>query len=116
MSTQFHWSRVLPLVVILSLAVAAFSPTLVHAEGDVPEVTPPLEPAITQPEPPAETPVTAIVQALAEAGAQLVGEDGAIPLASQSALTILCDPDPWFYGACPGGKCNYTELNLALVD
>ena len=116
MSTHFHWSRVLPLVIVLSLVMAAFSPTLVQAEGDVPEVSPPPEAPLTQPETTAETPVTAVVQALAESGAELVGEEGSIPLASQSALTILCDADPWFYGACSGGKCHYEELNLALAD
>lgn len=105
MRTHFHWSRVLPLVVILSLAIAAFSPTLVQAEGDVPETTPPVAPTEPQPGASAETPVETIVQVLADNGAQLAGEDGAIPLASQSALTILCDADPWFYCLnCTGGQ------------
>jgi len=116
MRTHFHWSRVLPLVVILALAAAAFSPTMVQAEGDVPEVSPPPEAPLTQPETTAEIPVTTAVQVLAESGAELVGEDGAIPLASQSALTILCAPDPWFYGACDGGQCHYDQLNQALAD
>ncbi len=105
MRTHIHWSRVLPLVVILSLAIAAFSPTLVQAEGDVPETTPPVAPTEPQPGASAETPVETIVQVLADNGAQLAGEDGAIPLASQSALTILCDADPWFYCLnCTGGQ------------
>lgn len=116
MSTHFHWSRVLPLVVVFTLALAAFSPTVAQAEGDVPETPLPLEPAAPQPEEPGETPVTAAVQVLAEAGAELAGEDGAIPLASQSALSILCDPDPWFYGACTDGMCHYDQLNQALAD
>jgi len=116
MRTHFHWSRVLPLVVVFTLALAALSPTVAQAEGDVPETPLPLEPAAPQPEEPGETPVTAAVQVLAEAGAELVGEDGAIPLASQSALTILCAPDPWFYGACTDGMCHYDQLNQALAD
>ena len=116
MRTHFHWSRVLPLVVVFTLALAAFSPTVAQAEGDVPETPLPLEPAAPQPEEPGETPVTAALQVLAEAGAELVGEDGAIPLASQSALTILCAPDPWFYGACTDGMCHYDQLNQALAD
>ena len=69
MRTHFHWSRVLPLVVVFTLALAAFSPTVAQAEGDVPETPLPLEPAAPQPEEPGETPVTAAVQVLAEAGA-----------------------------------------------
>lgn len=118
MRTHFHWSRVLPLVVVFTLALAAFSPTVAQAEGDVPETPLPLEPAAPQPEEPGETPVTAAVQVLAETGAELAGEDGAIPLASQSALTILCAPDPWFYCLnCPGGiSPAYTTIAGAISN
>ena len=116
MRTHFEWSRILPLIVVFSLALAAISPTVVQAEGDVPEAPPLLEPSAPQPEEPGESPVTAAVQVLAEAGAELVGADGTIPLASQSALTILCAPDPWFFGTCTGGKCHYDQLNQALAN
>ncbi len=59
------------------------------------------------------------MQELAAANASLVDNSGAaVPLTSQSALDILCEPDPWFYGTlCPGGKClGYASITEALGD
>lgn len=105
------------LAVMLSLAAAALSPGAVQAEGDVPEapetvLSPPAEETVPQ-----ETAVPDAVQALAESSSVLVQEGEGVPMASQAALQILCEPDPWFYGACTGGKCTgYTTINLALAD
>ncbi len=107
-------SVILSFVVMVSLFFAAMTPAVVFAEGEAPEATPPVEsPVVTTTEV-----VSAAVQTLAENGAALMdAEASTVPLASQAALKILCDPDPWFYGACPGGKCTgYTTINDALAD
>ncbi len=106
----------LSLLVVVSLVLAALTPGVVYAEGDVPEV------------PPADTPVEAaapeedagsVVEALAESGAAIVDAGGeSVPLASQAALDVICEPDPWFYCSvgCPGGKSGfYATINDALA-
>ena len=114
MRTIMRSSMFLSLVVIITLAAAAITPAVVFAEGDIPEAPPP-EPQVVE-EDPAEEDIPSAVEQLAEAGAVIVAADGgAVPLASQTALDVICDPDPWFYGACPGGKClGYLSIQAAL--
>lgn len=91
------------LVLIISLVLAAVTPGLVYAEGDIPEAPPP-EPVVEETAP--EDAATA-VEVLAEAGAVIADPGGeVVPLASQAALDVVCDPDPWFYCSvgCVGGK------------
>jgi len=119
MNKSSHCGKLIALVVLVSLVFAALTPTAAFAEGDIPEA-PPAE------EPPAEPEedVTDTVELLAEAGAVIVQDGDPLPLASQGALDGLCDPDPWYYGACAGGECRYTwadyptgnALNKALDD
>jgi hypothetical protein len=105
-------------VVILSLLFSAVTPGVVFAEGEAPE-SPPLT------EPPEEgqpaQDVSSAVEDLAEQNAVVVQDGNVLPMAAQSTLEVICEPDPWFYGAlCPGGKCagayGYTTVNLALAD
>ncbi|HPC06874.1 MAG TPA: hypothetical protein PLI60_09155, partial [Anaerolineaceae bacterium] len=103
------------LAVILSLAAAALSPGVVQAEGDVPELPGDVEAPETEEVLPPESNVQDAVQALAESGTVLVQDGSGVPMASQTALQILCEPDPWFYGACLGGKCTgYATIQDAL--
>ncbi|HQN05342.1 MAG TPA: right-handed parallel beta-helix repeat-containing protein [Anaerolineaceae bacterium] len=125
MNRSSHCGKLIALVVLVSLVFAALTPTAAFAEGDIPEA-PPAEvpPAAEEP----EEDVPAAVQLLAEAGAVIVQDGAALPLASQGALDGLCDPDPWYYGAgtgpnCLGGVCTYTwadggadSLKYALND
>lgn len=104
------------LAVMLSLAAAALVPGVVQAEGDVPEFPGDGEPPEMQEVLPPESNVRDAVQALVESGSVLVQEGEAVPLASQAALQVLCKPDPWFYGACLGGKCPYETITLALAN
>ncbi len=113
--TNHRWlTTCLALLVVFSILLA--TPRLAFAEGDAPEDAPP---AVA---PPAEqpvdiSPVETAVQDLAAADASLVNNNGvAIPMASQSALDILCEPDPWYFGACPGGKCSYIHPDTGLRD
>ncbi len=103
------------LAVMLSLAAAALSPGAALAEGEVPE-TPELgEPPTAGEGLPPEGGVQDAVQLLAESGSVLVQEGEGVPMASQAALQILCESDPWFYGACTGGKCTgYPSIQDAL--
>lgn len=106
-------SVILSFVVMVSLFFAAITPAVVFAEGEAPEAAPPVvAPVVVTTEV-----VSAAVQTLAENGAALEDAEGtAVPLASQAALDVLCDPDPWFFGACPGGKCTiYGTINEALT-
>lgn len=115
MRTITRSGMLLSLVVIISLAAAALTPAAVFAEGDIPEAPPP-EPQLAE-EDPIEEDIHSAVEALAENGAVIVDPDGApVPLVSQTALDVLCDPDPWFYGTvCPGGKClGYLTIQAAL--
>ena len=105
----------LSLLVVVSLFLAAVTPGVVYAEGDVPEIPPadsPVEPAAP------EEDTGSVVEALAESGATIVEASGAsVPLASQAALDVICEPDPWFYCSvgCPGGKSGfYPTINDAL--
>ncbi len=100
------------LAVVFSLVLAAAMPGSVYAEGDIPEAPP--EPPVIEETPPENT--GSVVEQLAESGAVIADAGGdLVPLASQAALEAVCDPDPWFYGACPGGKCTgYTTINQAL--
>lgn len=103
------------LAVLLSLAVGALTPGVVQAEGEVPEMPELVEPSAADEGLPQEAGVTDAVQVLAESGSILVQDGSAVPLASQAALHILCEPDPWFYGACTGGKCTgYATIQDAL--
>ena len=106
----------LSLLVVVSLFLAAVTPGVVYAEGDVPEIPPadsPVEPAAP------EEDTGSVVEALAESGATIVEASGAsVPLASQAALDVICEPDPWFYCSvgCPGGKSGfYPTINDALA-
>ncbi len=102
-------------VVITALVFAALTPGVAFAEGEAPEV--PLPPPAVAVEEPDTASIPDAVQVLAENNAVLVDSDSLVPLASQTALQILCDPDPWFYGACPGGKCTgYLTIQAALND
>ena len=118
MRSLLRSGMLLSLVVIISLVAAAITPAVVFAEGDIPEAPPADVPPAVMEQP--ENDVPAAVELLAEAGAVIVQDGAALPLASQTTLTLLCDPDPWYYGsgpACPGGKCEYfglTGLNQAL--
>ena len=100
------------LAVVFSLVMAAAIPGSAYAEGDIPEAPP--EPPVIEETPPENT--GSVVEQLAESGAVIADAGGdLVPLASQAALEAVCDPDPWFYGACPGGKCTgYTTINQAL--
>lgn len=104
------------LAVMLSLAAATLSPGAVQAEGEVPEAPELVEPPAAEEGLPPEGGVQDAVQALAESGSVLVQEGEGVPMVSQAALQILCKPDPWFYGACLGGKCPYETITLALAD
>ncbi len=115
MSNQHQNTMLLSISVVFALIIAALTPTLAFAEGEAPET----------PLPPPDAPLVAAdtvnvpdaVQVLAENNAVLVDAGSPVPLASQTALQILCDPDPWFYGACPGGKClGYLTIQAALDD
>ncbi len=119
MKPQQHRYGLTLLLLFITLVFAAFTPGIVHAEGDIPEAPAPepiLEPA---PEPAPDT--AGAVEALAESGAVIIEESGAFtPLASQKALAGLGDPDPWFYCTnCAGGKATYLGVNslaTALAD
>ncbi len=113
MKRLLNKGRMLSLVILVSLLVAALTPAVVFAEGEAPEASPPIEPPVVT----TTEAVSVTVQTLAENGAVLADAEGAaIPLASQTALEVLCDPDPWFFGACPGGKCTgFTTINQALT-
>ena len=105
------------LLLFITLVLAAFTPGIVYAEGDIPEAPPP-EP-ILEPAPEQET--AGAVEALAESGTVIVEDSGEfVPLASQKALAGINDPDPWFYcSACAGGKATYlgvNSLSTALAD
>ena len=121
MNRSSHCGKLIALVVLVSLVFAALTPTAVFAEGDIPEAPPAEEPPAPEE---TEEGVTEAVELLAEAGAVIVQDGEPLPLASQGALDGLCDPDPWYYGACAGGKCTYTwadyptgnALNKALDD
>lgn len=116
MKRLLNKGRVLSLVILVSLLLAALTPDVVFAEGEAPEAAPPVEaPVVTTTEE-----VSAAVQMLAEGSAALVDADGtAIPLASQAALDVICDPDPWFYCSvgCVGGKSPFhNTINQALTN
>lgn len=120
MNRSSHCGKLIALVVLVSLVFAGLTPSAAFAEGDIPEA-PPAEapPEVEAP----EEGVTEAVELLAESGAVIVQDGEALPLASQGALDGLCDPDPWYYGACAGGKCTYTwadhgssALTFALND
>ena len=103
------------LAAMFSLTAAALSPGVVQAEGDVPELPGDVEAPETEEVLPPESNVQDAVQALAESGTVLVQDGSGVPMASQTALQILCEPDPWFYGACLGGKCTgYATIQDAL--
>lgn len=92
------------LLLVFSLVLSAVTPGLVYAEGDIPEEPAP-EPPVVEETPPEDTGST--VELLAESGAVIADPGGdLVPLASQAALDVVCDPDPWFYCSvgCVGGK------------
>ncbi len=112
--------RLVPVLLIFSLLVAALTPSLVFAEGEVPEAVP-SNPETTTSEQPVTLSVSDAIQSLADAQAVLVEQSGdSIPMASQTAIKLLGDPDPWFYCSgpgCVGGKSPfYASINLALAD
>jgi hypothetical protein len=119
MNRSSHCGKLIALVVLVSLVFAALTPSAAFAEGDIPEA-PPAEVPPAAEEPQEDVPAAA--QLLVEAGAVIVQDGTPLPLASQGALDGLCDPDPWYYGACTGGKCTYVwtsdgkALNNALND
>ncbi len=118
MNTHFRMGTILPFIIILALVLSALTPGVAFAEGEAPEspALPPAELTQATADPVAEVP--AAVSLLAENNAVLVQQDVVQPLASQSALTILCDPDPWFYCTnCPGGKSPvYASFALAVAN
>jgi len=92
------------LLLVFSLVLSAVTPGLVYAEGDIPEEPAP-EPPVVEETPPEDT--GSAVEQLAESGAVIADPGGdLVPLASQAALDVVCDPDPWFYCSvgCVGGK------------
>jgi hypothetical protein len=108
----------LPLAVLLAMLLAAINPALVFAEGETPETLP-------EETPPTETVSMEIdlqgaVEQLADGQAAIVDPNGStIPLASQTALDVLKDPDPWFYCSvgCTGGRSPfYATINEALAE
>ncbi len=117
----------LPLAVLFALLFTAIHPRLVFAEGETPEI-PSVEtssPNTTEP----EDEIINTAERLADANAVIVDQYGVdLPLASQTALNALCDPDPWFYGSlCSGGICRgldplppnndgFPTLQLALAN
>ena len=105
------------LLLVFSLVLAAVTPGLVYAEGDIPEEPAP-EPGVVEETLPEDT--GSVVELLAEVGAVIAGEGGdAMPLASQAALEVICDPDPWFYCSvgCVGGKSPvYTTFAAAISN
>jgi hypothetical protein len=118
MNSHLRFGLIVSFVVILALLFSAVTPGVVFAEGEVPESPPITEP--TEEQQPTQD-VSFAVQNLAEENAVLVQDGQVLPLAAQSALTVICEPDPWFFGLlCPGGKCagvsGYTTINLALAD
>ncbi|MEN6523584.1 MAG: hypothetical protein ABFD14_07625, partial [Anaerolineaceae bacterium] len=115
MSKHAKWHGILPLAVLLALLLAAISPQIAFAEGDTPEI-PPSDGSIT--EPPEEEDVVDSVSSLSDANAIIVdGSGDAVPLASKSAMDVLCDPDPWFFcSACAGGISYNTTISGALSN
>jgi hypothetical protein len=113
MSKHAVWHGLLPLAVLLALLLAAISPQIAFAEGEIPE-TPPPDGVIT--EPPGEEDVADSVSALADANAVIVdGSGNTLPFASETAMDILCDPDPWFFcSACAGGISYNATISGAL--
>lgn len=107
----------LSVFLVFSLVAAAITPGVVLAEGDIPEAPPP-EPEVVEESLPENT--SSAVELLAEAGAVIASPGGeVVPLASQAALEVICDPDPWFYCSvgCVGGKSpSYATINLALEN
>jgi len=107
----------LSVFLVFSLVLAAVTPGFVYAEGDIPEAPPP-EPEVVEESLPEDT--SSAVELLAESGAVIASPGGeVVPLASQAALEVICDPDPWFYCSvgCVGGKSpSYATINLALEN
>lgn len=106
--------RFFPIAIILSLIAVCAVPHVVFAEGETPEEVPPSDTAA----PASTTDTTGIVQTLSDNNASVTeGDQGTIPLASQTTVDALNTPDPWFFGSCAGGKCTgYTLINDALAD
>ncbi len=102
------------IVIILAFLFSMIPPVAVFAEGEAPEITP-VEKVSPETETKPES-VSNAIELLAENDAVVVDEGGAVvPLASQTALEVLCEPDPWFYSSiCPGGKCSYVTITDAL--
>lgn len=107
MKYQIRAGLVFSVLIVVCLALGALTPTVVFAEGDVPEAPPPEAAPPGEPEP---DDASGAVEALAESGSVIVQEGQTLPLASQAALEAVCDPDPWFYCTkpdatyCVGGR------------
>ena len=115
MKRSSHYGKLIPLIVLVSLVFAALTPSAAFAEGDIPEA--PATPPVVEDPAEEETPAQ-VVELLAESGAVIVQDGETLPLASQTALDVVCDPDPYYYGAgitpnCVGGICRYTVLDYA---
>jgi hypothetical protein len=118
MNSHLRFGLIVSFVVILALLFSAVTPRVVFAEGEAPESPPLTEPPEEQQ--PAQD-VSSAVQDLAEQNAVVVQDGQVLPMAAQSTLAVICEPDPWFFGSlCAGGKCagasGYTTINLALAD
>ncbi len=112
MNKRFNHSGFLAIAILVSLILAAVTPGMVFAEGEAPEVVPP---ETISPEPTES--VAEVVSLLAEEEAVIVDDVGEpVPMASQTAIDVLCEPDPWFYcSACAGGKSpSYVTLLEAI--
>ncbi|MEN6524049.1 MAG: right-handed parallel beta-helix repeat-containing protein [Anaerolineaceae bacterium] len=118
MKKHLSLSSLLPVAVLIALIMAAINPAVVFAEGEAPETAP-------EETPPTETlmqgnEVQDVVGQLADNQAAIVDQNGsAIPLASQTALDALTDPDPWFYCSilCIGGRSPfYGSIKDALDE
>jgi hypothetical protein len=100
----------LPKAVLLTLFLAAINPSLAFAEGETPETSPDETSSV-------ETLLQEnydhdTVEDLADSQIAIVAQNNSIvPLASQTTINMLTDPDPWFYGSlCSGGVCKGLEL------
>jgi len=118
MKRQLRIGLVFSVLVVVSLALGALTPTVVYAEGDVPEA-PAEEPPLAEPEP---EDAASAVEALAESGSVIVQEGQILPLASQATLEVVCEPDPWFYCTKPGPFCvggrstNFSDFAAAIIN
>ncbi len=115
MKSPFHLHAIMPVILITILFFSLFTPQVVSAEGEIPEIpVPPVDDIQTNLPTSNDDPLRAAVL-LSENSAELVTEGEGKPLTSQYAISGLCNSDPWYLGAaCPGGKCLYTTTDYGV--